>query len=83
MSRAERLHARHAGPTDPRRGSTKTLDCELPLPVRAEALSMIDRCYEEFGQLFSGLEGRAVRRASGTFSVPAPTGAQSKARGGE
>jgi hypothetical protein len=52
----------------------KALDVDLSLPVRMEAIAMIDRCYEAFGQLFAGLEARMVRRASGTFSVPPRSG---------
>ena len=48
----------------------KALDVDLPLAIRAESIAMVDRCYEAFHQLFTGLEARLVRRASGTFSVP-------------
>jgi hypothetical protein len=50
----------------------KPLDVELSPSVRAEALAMVDRCYAAFDLLFSGLESRVVRRASGNLSVPAP-----------
>ena len=48
----------------------KALEVDLPEEVRAESIAMVDRCYEAFHQLFTGLEERLVRRASGTFSVP-------------
>ena len=50
----------------------KPLDVELSPTVQAEALAMVDRCYAAFDLLFSGLESRLVRRASGNLSVPAP-----------
>ena len=50
----------------------KPLDLELSPSVRNEALAMVDRCYAAFNLLFSGLESRLVRRASGNLSVPAP-----------
>ncbi|HVY44581.1 MAG TPA: hypothetical protein VHB21_01830 [Minicystis sp.] len=55
----------------------KQIEVELPTSVRNEAISMIDRCYEAFGLIFSGLEGRIVRRASGTYSImPGPASRQ-------
>lgn len=57
----------------------KTLDIELSHAVRAEALAMIDRCYESFHQIFAGLESRVIRRASGAFSLrPPPKEAEGK-----
>lgn len=46
---------------------------ELPAEVLAEALAMVDRCYQAFTQLFDGLEARLARHASGAFSA-APGG---------
>jgi hypothetical protein len=48
-----------------------TLDVELDLIVRARTVEMIDRCYDAFTSLFTGLEARLVRRAGGVRSVPA------------
>jgi hypothetical protein len=47
----------------------KALDVDLPAAVQAESIAMIDRCYDAFHQLFSSLDARLERRASGTFSV--------------
>jgi hypothetical protein len=51
---------------------SKPLERVLPVALQAEAVAMIDRCYEAFKLLFAGLESRMVRRANGSFSVPAP-----------
>lgn len=48
----------------------KALEVDLPEAVRLESIAMVDRCYQAFHELFTGLEARLVRRASGTFSVP-------------
>jgi len=48
-------------------------ELHLPPEVLAEALAMVDRCYQAFTQLFDGLEARLARHASGTFSI-APGG---------
>jgi len=47
----------------------KVLDRELSAPVRAEAIAMVDRCYDAFTLLFSGLVNRTERRATGALSV--------------
>jgi hypothetical protein len=48
------------------------LDVELDPQVTARAIAMIDRCYEAFSNLFTGLEARLVRRAGGMSSIAAP-----------
>lgn len=51
----------------------KQLDVQLDPKVQSAALAMIDRCYDAFGNLFTGLEARLVRRAAGISSVAAPS----------
>ena len=53
-------------------GETKAvLESELPADVRAEALAMVDRCYQAFTQLFDGLEARLAKQSSGTYPIQA------------
>lgn len=47
------------------------LDVELDQNVRARTIAMVDRCYEAFANLFTGIEARLVRRAAGMTSMPA------------
>ena len=48
------------------------LNVELDSQVAARNIALIDRCYEAFTNLFTGLEARLVRRAGGISSIAAP-----------
>jgi hypothetical protein len=56
------------------------LEGELPADVQAEAMAMVDRCYQAFTQLFDGLEARLARHSSGTHSIQAPIDAAAPIR---